>query len=211
MTALAYATTANVKVRLGIESDDTRDDDLLDDVCDQVNDWIESYTWRPVGPTNGGTLTFDGYEDVSDDLTTLYVRQGVRSVTSMTVALSTGATPATASTDDLVVLPRSQNRKSGFPGSMVRFKDYIAGPVNLFGRGYGDIVVVGDFGFEAIPPALTEIAEVIAVRTWKARQSGQDDVVGSEANGEPIVSRYVSGKDKMTLKQYRPAGGLVVG
>ena len=72
-----------------------------------------------------------------------------------------------------------------------------------------DIVIVGDFGWAAIPPALTELAEVLAVRTWHARKSGQADVVGSDANGEPIVSRFVSTKDRMLLKSFRPAGGLV--
>jgi len=211
MTALSYVTTANLKVRLGLGTAVTDDDGLFDDVCDEVNDWIESYTWRPVGPNAGGTLTFDSYEDTSDDGYCLYVRQGVRSVTSMTVATSTGATPGTVDTDDIVILPRVQNRKPGFPGTEIRFKDYITGPVNLFGRGYGDIVVVGDFGFEAIPPAVVEIAEVLAVRTWHARQAGQADVVGSDADGEPTVSRYVSGKDRLTLKAYRPAGGLVAG
>ncbi len=48
------------------------------------------------------------------------------------------------------------------------------------------------------------------MRAWHARKNGQADIVGSEANDEPIVSRYVSGRDKMTLKAFRPFGGLAV-
>ncbi len=47
------------------------------------------------------------------------------------------------------------------------------------------------------------------MRAWHARKTGQADIVGSEANGEPIVSRYLSTRDKMLLRSFRPAGGLV--
>lgn len=208
MSALSYATTANLKSRLGITDDD--DDTLLESIVDQTNDWVEQFMQRPVGPTSGGTATFDGCEDVSNDGTTLYVRRGIRAITSLTIATSTGATPISATTSDLIIFPRSQNRRPGWPGFEIRFKDVTTGPVARFYYGYGDIVLVGDLGWEAIPPAITEVAEIIALRAWHARQNGQADVVGSDANGEPIVSRYVSGRDKMTLKSYRPYGGLLV-
>ncbi len=211
MTALSYATTANVKVRLGIGTADTTDDDLLGDIVDQTNDYIESYTWRPIGPTAGGTATFDGAEDVSWDGRSLTVRQGIRTITSITVAPSTGSTAVTGTVADFVILPRVQNRKPDWPGFEVRIKDAVTGSVSIFGHGYGDIVIVGDFGWAAIPPALTELAEVLAVRTWHARKAGQADVVGSDANGEPIVSRFLSMKDRRLLQSFRPAGGLVAG
>ena len=208
MSALSYCTTANVKTRLAIT--DSTDDTLIGNIVGQVNDYIESQTWRPVGPTAGGTATFDSVEDCIDNRT-LYVRQGIRSITSITVASSTGETPVAGTPADFVILPRPQNRKPGWPGFEVRIKDVVTGSVSLFGIGFGDIVIVGDFGWEAIPPALTELAEALAVRTWHSRQSGQADIVGSDANGEPIVSRLLSRKDKMLLHSFRPAGGLVAG
>ena len=204
MTALSYCTAQNVKTRLGIS--DSTDDTLIGNVVDQVNDYIEAQTWRPIGPSSG-TATFDGIEDCTDNRT-LYVRQGIRSITSITVAPSTGASPVTGTVADFVILPRVQNRRPGWPGFEVRIKDTVTGPVSAFAPGFGDIVIVGDFGWESIPPSLTELAEALAVRTWHARQSGQADVVGSDANGEPIVSRLVSKKDKMLLQSFRPAGGL---
>lgn len=209
MTALAYCTTELVKVRLGIGTADTDDDALLDDIVEQTNDYIEAYTWRPIGPTNGGTATFDGYEDVDPDGRTLFVRQGIRAITSITVATSTGATPVSGTAADFVILPRTQNRKPDWPGFHVRVKDTVTGAVSQFAHGYGDIVIVGDFGWASIPPAIKEVAETLAVRTWHARKTGQADIVGSEANGEPIVSRYLSTRDKMLLRSFRPAGGLV--
>jgi hypothetical protein len=211
MTALSYCTRANVKVRLGIGTADTTDDTLLDSVVAQTNDYIESYTWRPIGPTSGGTATFDGAEDVSWDGRSLTVRQGIRTITSIEVAPSTGSTAVAGTVADFVILPRTQNRKPDWPGFEVRIKDTVTGAVSTFGHGYGDIVIVGDFGWASIPPAITELAEVLAVRTWHARKSGQADVVGSDANGEPIVSRFISAKDRRLLQSFRPAGGLVAG
>lgn len=207
MTALSYAVGTAVKSRLGLN--DSADDTLLDGLCNQVNDWIESYTWRPIGPTAGGTATFDGATDVTDSGRTLYVRQGIRAITSITVAPSTSAEAVSGTVADFVILPRSQNRKPGWPGFEVRVKDAVTGPVSLFGYGYGDIVIVGDFGWEAIPPAIVEVAETLVVRTYQARKSGQADIVGTDETGAPLVSRYLSAKDRRTLQSFRPAGGLV--
>lgn len=206
MTALSYATTANVKTRLGIT--DSTDDDLIDDIVSAANDYIESQTWRPVGPTTGGTAVFDATEDCLDSRT-LYVRQGIRSITSITVASTTGGDDVSGTAADFLILPRSQNRKPDWPGFYVVIKDSVTGDVSDFGSGYANITIVGDFGWASIPPVLTEIAELIAVRAWHARNLGQADIVGSEANGEPTVSRYVSARDKRTLQSFRPAGGLV--
>lgn len=206
MTALSYATSANVKTRLGIT--DSTDDTLLGNIVAAANDYIESQTWRPIGPTTGGTATFDSVDDCLDSRT-LYVRQGIRSISSITVASSTGADAVAGTVADFVIMPRSQNRRPDWPGFYVVIKDAVTGDVSSFGSGYGDIVIVGDFGWASIPPVLTEIAELTAVRAWHARNLGQADIVGSEANGEPTISRFVSKRDKMTLQSFRPAGGLV--
>lgn len=206
----AYAGTAAVVARLADSgfSPSASELSLLSDLCDQANDYIEQYAWRPLGPTTGGTATFDAAEDVDWD-GVLRVRQGIRSVTSATVAPSTGATAVSVTVGDLVILPRTQNRKPGWPGTELRFIDSVSGAVSSFGSGYGNIVIVGDFGWESIPASVIEVAETTVVRAWHARQSGQTDIVGSDANGEPIVSRYLSGRDKALLRSFRPGGGLV--
>lgn len=208
--AQAYAGTATVVARFPSDTSLSAGElTLLDTYCDQANDYIEQYTWRPIGPTSGGTATFDGAEDVSEDGRSLWVRQGIRSITSITVAPSTGATGVAGTVADFVILPRTQNRRPGWPGFEVRIKDAVTGAVSVFGRGYGDIVIVGDFGWEAIPDSLKELAETLVIRMWHSRSTGQADIVGSEANGEPIVSRFLSTRDRMLLKSFRPSGGLV--
>lgn len=203
MTALSYVTTANLKTRLNIGTADTTDDDLLDDIVGQVNAYVEHVTRRPVGPSNGGTATFDAGEDVYEG-ERLFVRQGIRAVTSATVAPSTSDTGVAATTADIIILPRSQNRRPDWPGFWLIFKDVVSGSVSDWGTGYGNITIVGDFGWQAIPPEVTEVAEIVATRAWYARQSGQADLVGSDETGQPLVSRFLSPRDRDTLRAYRP-------
>lgn len=203
MTALSYVTRANLKVRLNIGTADTTDDDLLDDLCSQVNAYVEFVTHRPVGPTTGGTAIFDAQEDVYPG-GRLYVRQGIRTVTSATVAPGTGETAVEANVADIIVLPRSQNRRPDWPGDWLIFKDVVVGDVCDWGSGYGGITIVGDLGWASIPPEVSEVAEILATRAWYARQAGQADLVGSDETGQPLVSRFLSARDRDTLKAYRP-------
>lgn len=211
----SYITATNLKLRLGLGGAAgtavTDDDSLLAQYVTSTNEWIEHETWRPIGPTAGGTATFDGAYDTSDDGRSLYVIQGVYSITSLTVAPSTGASPVSATVADLVLLPRPQNRRPGFPATEIRFKDVVAGPVGEFGTGYADIVLIGGLGFEAIPSPLSEMGYRVAARAWHARNAGQVDIIGSDETGAPIVSRFASAMDWKLLKSFRPAGGLTVG
>lgn len=208
----AYTTLAELKIRLGLGGTAgtavSDDDTLLTSYVTSTNDWIEHETWRPIGPNNGGTATFDGAED--SDGRSLYVYPGIRSITSLTVAPSTGDAPEAATLTDVVILPRLHNRRGpGWPGFEVRFIDVTTGPVTSFGRGYGDIVLVGDFGWEAIPSNLSELGYRVAIRAWHARNAGQQDIIGADETGEPIVSRFASRMDWRILHSFRPAGGVV--
>lgn len=211
MSEQTYAGTAAVVLRFPESTTFSADDlSLLSTLCDQANDYIEQYVWRPIGPITGGTATFDATEDCIDDHT-LAVRQGIRSITSITVAPSTGDAAVSGTIADFVILPRSQNRRPGWPGEIVRIKDSVTGAVSLFGAGFANIVIVGDFGWAAVPDSVKGVAELMVVRGWHAQMAGQADIVGSEAGGEPTISRYVSPRDRATLRSFRPLGGLVVG
>lgn len=208
----AYTTLAELKIRLGLGGTAgtavTDDDTLLASYVTSTNAWIEHETWRPIGPTTGGTATFDGYGDVSSDGLSLYVNTGVRSITTLTVASETGGTPVEVQ-DDVVILPREQNRRSGWPGFEVRFKDIVAGSVGSFSRGYGNIVLIGDTGWASIPSNLSELGYRVAIRAWHARNAGQQDIIGVDETGDPIVSRFASSMDWRILRSFRPGGGVV--
>ena len=57
-------------------------------------------------------------------------------------------------------------------------------------------------GWEAIPDDVTELAVTAVVRAWHARQAGQSDIVGTDEYGKPVVSRYLSWRDRDTLLAY---------
>lgn len=197
----SYATTTNVKLRAGIGTADTDDDVLIGTICDQINDYVEFVTERPIAPVSGTpTYTFDG-----DGSTVLWFPTGIRTVTLLEVALYTGGDYGTVTATDYFIRPASQNRLNGWPGSRIEFSDQTSGAYSYFPEGYNTVRVTGTFGFAAIPDAVTELAEVAAVRAWHARESGQTDIVGTDEFGKPVVSRFFSARDLMTLKKYSAA------
>ena len=196
----SYATYANVKTRLDLADDN--DQTFITQLCTNANEYVEFYCRRAIGPTSGGTATFDADTDVYAGK--LFVRNGVRSITSVTVAPATGETAVTATVADTIIMPRSQNRRPGWPGFWVIFKDVVSGSVSSWGTGQANIVMVYDSGWAAIPAEVTEVAEIIVARAWYGRQAGQADIVGSDDTGAPLVSRFVSARDRETLKAFRP-------
>lgn len=197
MTALSYATRDGVKRRLkngnAFGTADTSDDDLIDTLCGQINGWLEDEMGRQVGPIASATYTFDG--DGSDEL---YVPMGVRSISLLTIADSTNGSPVTET--NYVVLPRVQDRRPGWPGFYLKLTDLSS---MRFYRAFGNVAVTMTAGWDAIPNSLTQVAEVTVVRAWNARQSGQMDITGTDETGNPIVSRFISGRDMATIRRYK--------
>lgn len=203
MTATAYAALANVKVRLAIGSADTADDTLLGNIVSGVNSYLDTYIGRPIAPDNTATYVFDGYA-AYDDGKGLYISNGVRSITTMTIATTTIATPGTVNSQDYHISPRIQDRRTNdWPGFEVRLHDFLRGTIPIFWPGYGNISITGDFGWAAIPADLTDVAEQLCVRIWFARQNGQADTAGTNEFGQVLISRYVSPEDKAKIRIYR--------
>jgi hypothetical protein len=54
-------------------------------------------------------------------------------------------------------------------------------------------------GWAAIPDDITDVALTAATRAWHAVQAGQQDIVGTDDMGRPLVSRFFSARDLETL------------
>lgn len=197
-----YVSTTTLKDRLGgTAAMGTADDTLLGDICDAVNTYIEQVTGRVVASygTAAGTVVFD----IDEDTRYLYVKQGVRALTSVEVAPYTGAAYSTVTSGDLFLRPTTP--PPGWPYTVIRLSDVPAGTVSFFPRGLATVRLVGTLGWSAVPEDLEDVAISLAVRTWHGRQSGQTDIVGTDEMGAPIVSRGMSKRDRDTLFRYTVA------
>lgn len=198
----SYATATAVKQLAGFA--DTDDDTLLGLICDRVNAWIESPfgAGRPICPISSATYLLDG--DGSDEI---YFRLGVRSITSLSVGDYTGDTKDAVHANDRFLEPKTHERPNGWPAEFIVLSDRPASSSVLrrtFPVGKENIELICTAGWAAISDDVTEAALTTAVRAWGSRQNGQADIVGDDSNGEPLISRFVSGFHKGVIRAYRP-------
>ena len=192
-----YVTLADLRTRLGLSADATRDA-LLTQIVDETNQWIESYTGRVLAPVASATYLFDGY-GLSNPYVIPLGRLGARAVTLLETGTD-GVTFSTVASTRYSLRPMAQDRAlAGEPASHIHMIDNYRLPL-----GYGNIRVTMTAGFAAVPDDVRGVAIAIATRAWHGRQSGQADVVGATETGEPIVSKIIAPEFKRTLDHYRP-------
>lgn len=199
----SYVTSTILKARAGIT--DTTDDALIGVICDQVNQYIEGTTGRVLAPVASAARVFDG-----DGTPCLRIRQGVRAVSLLECAYYTNGTYVTIDSADYFLRPVADQLAPAEPYTEIWLSNLptVSGFI-FFPVGYGTVRVTGTWGPAAIPDDIAEVAVVIAMRAWFGRQAGQQDIVGTTEMGQPIVSRYVAGRDKDTLRRYTLADMLV--
>lgn len=205
-----YATVGNVKNRLASsDSYSAADDAVLASMCAGINGWIEgpSGANRVLAPIASATYTFDGAQWSRGS--TLWLRNGVRDVTSLHLSGGSGETLQLVPSTEYLILPRSQDRTGGWPGTRIHLHNGGGtSPFSLASVGFGTSEIVMTAGFEAMPDEIVEMAETAVVRAWHGRQAGQADIIGSDEEGAPIVSRFVSAKDRDTLNGYKWRRGV---
>lgn len=196
----SYATTATVKARLlaaGVT--DTADDTLIGTICDQVNQLIEGPygTGRVLAPITSAIYLFDG-----DGSNYLVYPPGIRAVSLLEIADYTGATFATVTSTEYFLRPLAQDRDSPqHPATRIYLSD--RGTYRYFRLGWANVRVTMTTGWAAIPDDIIDVALTTAVRAWHGRQSGQADIVGTDETGAPVVSRFLSSRDRAVLASYR--------
>lgn len=204
MTASAigsYATATALKQMIGIT--DTNDDTLLGLICDRVNQLIETTCRQVIAPISSAAYLYDG-----NGLSRIFLPRpvnssigigGARAVSLVEFAPYTSGTFETVASTDYVLRSPFGN---GGPYRWLLMSDQPAGTYHDYPDGQANIRVTMTAGWAAIPDDVTELALNLAHRAWNARQSGQQNVVGSDESGQPYVARYLDGKDKMTLRAY---------
>ena len=205
-----YAVGTAVKARAGIT--DNTDDTELGLICDQVNMFIEQTTQRILAPISGtATLYYDG-----DGSNRLYLPVtasgdypfigGLRTIATLGISDYTGASYTTLDSGDYFLRSKSQ---PAAPFDWLYLSDFPAGSYYTFPKGFATVKITSTgAGWATIPDDIIEVAEVLAVRLWHARESGQADIVGTDETGATLVSRMVSLRDRNTLRAYTLAGNL---
>lgn len=192
----SYVTATTLKARLGIT--DSTDDTLIGTIADQVNGYIESHTGRVIAPISG---TPTRYYDIDEEDYALRIPEGVRVVTTLSIAQYTGAAYTALVATDFYLRPLAP--RPGWPYTVIKLSDRPAGSFSVFPRGFSIVKLVATMGWAAIPDEISDVALTAATRAWYARQSGQADIVGTDEMGRPVVSRFFSARDLGTLSIYR--------
>ncbi len=195
----SYATLTAFKARTDLGTAAMSSDDVIESICDQVNMWIETWAGRPLAPH--GTAAATVYLDVPAQTDHLYVPQGITSLDEVAIARYTGADYETVPEADVFLRPVTPD--PGWPYTWIELSDVPStGTYSTFYPGKETVRVVGMFGWPAIPDDITDLALSLATRVWFSRQAGQADVVGTDAAGNPVVSRALSPRDRETLRLY---------
>lgn len=194
----SYVTTAILKTRLNETS--STFDAQLGQVSDDVNAYIEGPEGcgRIIAPIASATYLLDG-----TGLTHLYFPKGIRAITELKVGNSTGATLDTLPSGDYFIRPLPQDRPPAWPAFYVILSDIPTGTHRTFPVGRENVSMTCTAGWPAIPDDLAEMAAVIAVKMFHALEQGHQDTPTPDEMGQPIVARFLSGRDRDTLKAYR--------
>lgn len=205
MAALTYTSASALKTRMGIS--DTNSDTILGAVATAVNEMVESYIGAPVGDMGHDIRYFDG--SGSDRL---WVRQGIRGGggTAITLEISDGTNGAykTLATSEYVLRPADHDRPTGWPAFYIILTD-AATTYGVFTEGYDTVKIEpqqqkgGGWGWAAIPPDLSAVADIMGVRMFQSRQSGEMMVIGSTDFGGAIVRFLPEPEYRNVLDRYR--------
>jgi len=200
--SISYCSLYDVRQDLEKAVTDLTADELLLDYIAAATDYIRGYCGVDFIDT-GLTYTFDGYDAIYGGRC-LLVPRGVRSLSLVETAAITGAAFTTVASTDYFLRPTTQERTPGWPATQLWLSD-LAG-ITRFPRGLANVRLTGTFGFATIPPRIESVARRIVVRAYASRQAGQADLLGtgSEA-GTPMVSSYLSKRDRETLDSFRLA------
>jgi hypothetical protein len=191
----AYTTTALAKEAMGVG--DAVDDTLIGKLVDRVNGWIEYRVGRVIAPISSTTYTFDG-----TGTNRLSVVAGVRAISALTVAPSTGATAVAVPAGDIFIRPVAQERLTGWPGEEIWISDVPTGSVRVFSKGFGTVAVTATFGWAVIPDEITSIGNTCVAAAWARRKEGNVDVITIGEDGDRTFIAYLSREERRVLEMY---------
>ncbi len=179
-----YCTVQNVKDYLTVTGSGS--DALIASIITRISSFIDEYCNCPLGFGQAAvTERVTGLVDAAGNLKCWPSKPKVNSVSAMTVEYSVYDSP--------MAVTLAYIRISGYE---VRVMDGTW--KNLRGT---DLLVniTYDGGFTTLPDKLVHAATVISARAFKAKDSGQSDVVGSDTTGTLIYAKMMPREVKRIL------------
>lgn len=203
-----YSTLYDVKQAIGKSPTDTSDDEELLQHLVRVADYITGKVHRRLLPDPATSYVFDGYGAVSSDggrgCDTILVPQGVQSVSSITVATSTGGAQTALSASDYILRPLAQDRNApDWPATRIQLTDVAT--YTYWPRAYGNITVTGAFGWSSVPARIEALAVRLTAVSWRGRNAGGADTFTVGLEGERVFDRSLSWEERWLLRSYDAA------
>ncbi len=199
--SLNYTTSDAITLRMVADgaAPSSQQSTNLDEIATWVNDSLEQYCQRPIGPSGTTARTYDG-----DGTTELWIPEGLSGISTLKVKNATGGTLATLGATEYVLRPASHKRPTGWPAFYIKLTD-LATTVASFTWGYDTVEVTPDssgFGWPRIPVELQHLATTWGVRLFQNRQGGEAGQTGSADFG---ASAYIvlTDADYEILNRYR--------
>ena len=198
-----YATLHSVKNRLAITN--TSDDSVIEQIVNESNDWLEGRIGFSVGPIASELRLFDG-DRVRNGILPVYP-WGVRTVSAVRTADSTGGSYTSRTASDVVVRPHSHERTSGWPGFELWVKDTASWSFPT--AGLDVIEITATWGWATVPRELVSIATRVAIAAFKGRSHGTGAVymVGGDVDG--IAAEEMTATDWKTIGKYANLKAMV--
>jgi hypothetical protein len=180
--AVAYTSVSAIKTHMGVS--DSVDDAAFTAIATAVNDFIEDWIGFPAGSGSTAIRTYDGHGGDR-----LFIRGGVQGITTLEVANQTGGTYTSLGTAEYVLRPHSYDRPTGWPGWWLQLTETAT---TNFTYGYDTIRITPATGwdFSATPSELKRIADILGVRMYQARKTGETLVIGSTDFGQ-VIARFL--------------------
>jgi hypothetical protein len=200
-------TTAQVKARLKITA--ATFDALIIELIEQLTDFVQHRTGRQLVAAAAVTYTLDTTWG-----SVLAIPRGIRAVTSLSVASTdqpdTGGAYTAVAAADILLRPGPILRRPGWPATEIRL---LGSPIDRrvpFRSAANGAVVVGDFGFATVPPAMQGLAIDAVVTAYVDRRAGTSGGVGAGDRAVyPWSTYFASGSPQaQLLADYRGGPGI---
>lgn len=169
---------------------DAVDDARLPFVVNAVNAEMTRRIGVFLGPSSDTLRLYDGADAVRN-CSRLWIPGGIRTLTAVRLASTTGGSLTAATLADFLLRPKAQELRTGMPYMRVDISDQSA---SRFDYGMDNVELTGTFGYAAVPDDLASLADMIVTRTWADRNAG--------SLASPTPSRFIYPADADMLEHY---------